>query len=414
MVKPLSLYVHIPFCVHHCAYCDFNTYVEELQSPLVAQTVEAICRDLASASQERYEGVSLGERPLTTVYFGGGTPTFLLPQQIAHIAQTIRDHYSLQCAHTAGGTGLNPTEQRIGFQGVEMSCETNPTTSDAEKFVLLRELGFNRLSIGVQAFSNALLCALDRFHTVSEAEKAYAAARTAGFSNVNLDLMFGLPNQTLSEWKGTLERAISLQPEHLSLYNLTLEPGTRFERLHAAGRLPLPDEEVQLAMYEHAIARLNEAGYRHYEVSNFALPGFFCRHNLVYWRNEEYLGIGPGAVSFLNGRRWKRERLPRRYVQKVRAGEDLCVEEERPTNAQAFEETIMLGLRLREGISLSALVERFGIDPRVRYHGSLLRLVHQGLLEIVADRLRLTHAGLLLTDTVLVELLAGGVCSETP
>lgn len=388
MTKPLSLYVHIPFCVHHCAYCDFNTYVEPAQSALIEETVEAIGLDIAKASQERIGGKPLSDRPLATVYFGGGTPTFLSIELLTELMETIRSHFPL-------------------LPDAEISSEANPTSADVAKFAAMHALGFNRISIGVQAFDNALLTALDRFHTTAEAVHAYRAAREAGFTNVNLDLMFGLPKQTLPLWQASLEQAIQLAPEHLSLYALTIEPGTRFERLSVGGRLVLPDDDTVVAMYEYAQLRLSQAGYVHYEISNFSLPGSACHHNLVYWHNEEYLGVGPGAVSYVGGRRWKRERLPKRYVQKVKKGEDLCVEEECLAPPQALDETLLLGLRLRAGVSLNALRDRFGLDPLARYRRGIEKLVQQGLLEWNDDMLRVSTKGLPLTDSVIVELLAG-------
>lgn len=384
--RPLALYIHIPFCAKHCAYCDFNTYVEKAQSAIVQATGEAICRDIARTAQEEVEGTPLGSCPVPTIFFGGGTPTFLNGEQLARILQTVRDCFAVA-------------------PDAEVSSEANPGSSDAEKFAAMRAAGFNRLSVGVQAFDDELLVTLDRFHTAGEAERALTAAREAGFSNLSLDLMFGLPKQTPRHWRTTLERALALQTEHLSLYALTLEPGTRFERLHAGGKLALPDEDIELAMYEESIATLTAAGYAHYEVSNFARPGFRCRHNQVYWRNEEYLGFGPGAVSYVAGRRWKRERLPARYVQKVAAEADLTVESECLDAAGALGETMLLGLRLRDGLSVPRVRERFGIDPRVHFAPQIARLTERGLLVVDGDTLRLTHPGLLLANTVLSEFL---------
>ncbi len=259
--------------------------------------------------------------------------------------------------------------------------------------------------MGVQSFDDTLLVALDRFHTAGEAERALTAARAAGFANLSLDLMFGLPRQTLPLWHATLERALALQTEHLSLYALTLEPGTRFERLYAGGKLDLPDEEAELAMYEQSIERLTAAGYEHYEVSNFARPGFCSRHNQVYWRNEEYLGVGPGAVSYVAGRRWKRERLPARYIQKIQAGADLSLESECLDAEGALGETMMLGLRLRDGLPLQRIRDRFGIDPLVHFAPQIARFSANGLLVLADDTLRLTHRGLLLANEVLSAFL---------
>jgi len=382
-LNPLALYVHVPFCTRHCAYCDFNVVVERAGSALIPRTVEAICQDIRQSAPELQ---SAGPRRVETVFFGGGTPTFLTGEQLAAILQAIRDNFDV------------PPD-------AEISSEANPGSSDAEKFAAMRAEGFNRLSIGVQAFDDQLLARLDRLHSTADAEKAAAAARAAGFSNLSLDLMFGLPGQSLDLWRQSLDRALALETQHLSLYALTLEPGTRFERLHRGGKLELPDEDSELAMYEEAIARLTAAGFEHYEVSNFARPGFRSRHNQFYWHNAEYLGVGPGAVSYLNGRRWKRERLPRRYADKVEAGADLSVESEQLDAAGALGETMMLGLRLREGIALSEIRSRFHIDPLRHFARQIDDLFRRGLLLVETDRLRLTHAGLLLANTVLTEFL---------
>ncbi len=323
---------------------------------------------------------------METVFFGGGTPTFLNGGKLSEILQAIRDNFDVA-------------------SDAEISSEANPGSSDAEKFAAMRVAGFNRLSVGVQSFDDALLMGLGRLHTAAEAETAVAVARSAGFKNLSLDLMFGLPGQTRDHWRKSLDRALASRTEHLSLYALTLEPGTRFERLHRGGKLDLPNEDDELAMYEEAIARLTDAGYEHYEVSNFALPGYRSRHNQVYWRNGEYLGIGPGAVSYLNGRRWKRERLPNRYAAKVEADENLCVESERLDPAGALGETMMLGLRLLDGIPLADLRMRFAIEPLNVYGAQIERLTRRGLLFIANDHLKLTHTGLLLANTVLSEFL---------
>ena len=381
-VSPLAIYIHIPFCARHCAYCDFNVTVERQKSPLVQATVEAICADIARAAQEQETGVALSARPIHTIFFGGGTPTFLSGVQLAQILQRVRDHFTV-------------------LPNAEISSEANPGSSDAEKFALMRSAGFNRLSIGVQSFNDRLLVALDRTHTAGEAERAFAAARAAGFVNLNLDLMFALPGQTITLWEETLQRALALGTEHLSLYALTLEPGTRFERLHAGGKLDLPGEDAELEMYERSIRILTDAGYDHYEVSNFARPGCRSQHNQVYWRNEDYLGVGPGAVSYLGGRRWKRERLPARYNRKVAEGMDLSVESECMDSDTALGETMMLGLRLRDGLPLERVRQRFHLDPLTHFAPQIARLVARGLLIIEGDTLRLTHRGMLLANDAL-------------
>jgi oxygen-independent coproporphyrinogen-3 oxidase len=381
--NPLAVYVHIPFCAKHCAYCDFNVVVERAESALIPRTVEAICRDIEQSAPQL---LGAGPRQVETVFFGGGTPTFLTGDQLSGILKTIRDNFDVAL-------------------DVEISSEANPGSSDTGKFAAMRAAGFNRLSIGVQAFDDRLLARLDRVHSTADAESAVSAARAAGFSNLSLDLMFGLPGQTLELWRQSLDRALACRTEHLSLYGLSLEPGTRFERLHRGGKLELPDEDSELAMYEEAITRLSGAGLEHYEVSNFARPGFRSRHNQVYWHNAEYLGVGPGAVSYLNGRRWKRERLPQCYADKVDAGADLAVESEHLDAAGALGETMMLGLRLREGIALSEIRSRFDVDPEQTFARQIKDLSRRGLLVLKEGCLRLTHSGLLLANTVFSEFL---------
>lgn len=385
--RPVAVYVHIPFCAHHCAYCDFNTYVEPRANPLIDQTVDAICADICRTAAEICAAEPQRPPCAPTVFFGGGTPTFLTAEQLARILAAVRT--------------------RLGVAaGAEITSEANPESCELERLRGMRDAGFNRLSIGVQALSDDLLRALDRTHGAAEADRAVQSARQAGFENVSIDLMFRLPGQTATLWETTLGRALALEPEHISIYALTLEPGTRFERLRAGGKLDLPDEECELAMYERCIARLAAAGYEQYEVSNFARPGFRSRHNQVYWRNEDYLGFGPGAVSYIAGRRWKRERLPRRYVARVHAGEDLTVEEESLRPDAALGETIMLGLRLRDGIDLPRIEARFSVDVRARYAAQIASLAKQGLLECDDATLRLTHRGLLVADMVAAEFLA--------
>ena len=381
--NPLAVYVHIPFCAKHCAYCDFNVVVERAGSALVPETVEAIRRDVERSAQALQQNEP---RRVETVFFGGGTPTYLTGVQLGAILQTIRDRFEVA-------------------PDAEVSSEANPGSSDVEKFAEMRAGGFNRLSVGVQAFDDALLLRLDRLHSASEAEKAIVAARSAGFSNLSLDLMFGLPGQTLDLWRQSLDRALQCETEHLSLYALSLEPGTRFERMHRGGKLDLPDEDSELAMYEEAIVRLTAAGFEHYEVSNFARPGFRSRHNQVYWHNGEYLGVGPGAVSYLEGRRWKRERLPKRYAEKVATGADLSVESEHLDAAGTLGETMMLGLRLLDGISLSEVAARFNVDPLQVFAAQIADLSRRGLVLLEGDNLRLTHSGLLLANSVLGEFL---------
>jgi len=357
--------------------------VEQAQNKIVPETVDAICKDII---QSATASPGFPSRKIGSIFFGGGTPTFLSVEQLGSILAAIQTCFDFDT-------------------DIEIASEANPGSSDVHKFSAMRELGFNRLSIGVQAFDDDLLRRLDRVHTSADADRAILAARGAGFANLSLDLMFGLPGQTAALWRDSLDHALSHGTDHLSLYALTLEPGTRFERLHRGGKLELPSEESELEMYEDAIGRLTAAQFQHYEVSNFARPGKRSRHNLVYWHNGEYLGVGPGAVSYLDGRRWKREPLPRRYCAKVAAGQDLCIESEQLDEAGALGETMMLGLRLLDGIDLSRVAARFHVDPLQIFEDQIETLQHRGLITLAGDNLRLTHSGLLLANTVLSEFL---------
>jgi len=298
MEGPLSLYVHIPFCELKCSYCDFNSYagLEELMAPYVE----------ALAVEARLWSRLLGRPPVGTLFLGGGTPSLLPLPMLGRLLEALRDAFPFR-------------------PDCETTLEANPGTVDAEYLRGLVALGVDRLSLGVQSFHDDELRALDRLHSASEAEEAYRQARRAGFRSVNLDLIYGLPGQPLERWQATLERAIALGPDHLSLYALTVEEGTKLAHDVARGVAPAPDPDVQADMYEWSSERLAAAGYEHYEISNWARPGHRCRHNLAYWQCRPYLGLGAGAHSCLPwGDGWCRfwdVYSPRRYIQAV---EEAC------------------------------------------------------------------------------------------
>jgi len=265
---PLAIYVHTPFCPSKCGYCDFNSYA--MSGEIMERTTRAICAEI--------ERSPIRGRPAKTIFFGGGTPTFLETHQLLRILETVLE------AHPP-------------IDGCEITSEANPGTVDAAKFKDMRAAGFNRISLGAQSFAEDDLVTLGRVHKAGEIERAVESARTAGFDNLNLDLMFALPNQSRHGWESNLDRAINLDPEHLSLYCLTIEPNTAFHKLAHKGILPLPDEEQQAEMYDQTLAKVQGHGFNLYEISNYAKPGRECQHNLCYWRAEEYAGYGPGAVG---------------------------------------------------------------------------------------------------------------------
>lgn len=385
-MPPLGLYIHIPFCVKKCWYCDFASQADKFE--LIHQYVEALGRELAFYDKR---GLFRRYTPVTA-YVGGGTPS-LLSNELARIAAAYRE-----LLHWDALT--------------EKSLEVNPGAVTDEQLCRLYDAGFNRVSIGAQSFGDDELRALGRIHTPDHALACFYQAREAGFRNISLDFMFGIPDSTLDRWEMSLRRAIDLGPEHISMYNLTIEPGTPFGELQRQGRLRLPDEDTQLAMYEHGIQRLTEAGYEHYEISNFARPGYRCRHNEIYWRNEDYLGLGAAAHSYVQPRRYWNTPDVVAYI--VGSVEDVAEEARYPATVSGEEalelparmgETIMMNLRLREGVNLAAFETRFGVRLESRYAEVIERLMATDLVELTDSHLRLRPRGLYLSNSVFQEFI---------
>ncbi len=377
---PIGCYVHIPFCVRKCAYCDFNSY-SGYTGAQVARYVAALEREIGSGPPvpTRQE-----EAPVDTVFFGGGTPTAIPAQDEARLLRAVLD-------------ALPVTDD------VETTTEANPGTMDVAQLGVLREAGFNRISFGIQSFDAGLLQTMDRVHSAEEAKGALRAARSVGFGNVSLDLMYGLPRQTLAQWVDSLDQALALGPDHLSLYSLIVEEGTGFYTLQRKGRLPLPSDDLAADMFALAQQKTAEAGYGQYEIANFAKPGRESRHNLHYWRNEPYHGFGCGAASYLNGVRRMIVKAPAKYADAVERGVDLTLTSETLTWEETMAETMMLGLRLTsEGVSRSRFAARFGVDPCVVFASEVETFTRRGLLEVCGDALRLTPGGVFLASEVMV------------
>jgi oxygen-independent coproporphyrinogen-3 oxidase len=401
----LSLYIHIPFCTLKCSYCDFNSYagIEGLMRPFV----DALCEEM------RLWAPFMADSRVETVFFGGGTPSLLPLDEVERIISAWREAFETD-------------------SDAEVSFEANPGTVDREYLRRLRSLGVNRVSFGVQSFHDDELRALDRIHSAAEAEEAYRWAREAGFERINLDLIYGLPERLMDRWQSTLEEAIALAPEHLSLYALTVEEGTKLAHDIERGRSPAPDGDMQAAMYEWSCERLASVGYEHYEISNWCRPGEECRHNLVYWRNGEWLGLGPGAHSHLRGHeqgvrtqgfRFADVYSPKQYIERVNEagarpaarpgdlraildsmGQVAFVEEQ--TAEMETADTAILGLRLNEGLDVDEFSRRFGRSLEEVYGPVLVETASFGLLERVNGRVRLTERGRLLANEVFVRLLA--------
>ncbi len=395
-----SLYIHVPFCLHRCGYCDFNTYAG-LQRLIPAYT-EAVCKELKYISE-----TATNRLHIHTIYFGGGTPSLLSPKQLEDILRTAKECFDLAPAP-------------------EISLEANPGTVSREFLKQICELGINRISLGMQSAHATELALLERQHTEKDVVRAVEWARDAGIRNLNLDLIFGLPGQDLQAWLASLEAALSLQPEHLSLYALTLEHGTPLQHKVASGRLPEPDSDVAADMYEAARDRLREAGFTHYEISNWARAKaggevYSCLHNLQYWRTLPYLGVGAGAHGFINHMRTVNVATPNAYIGRLgRTNQNTNPSLQFPNTPATVEmspisqeseigEMMMMGLRLmEEGISSLEFEKRYGMSLQARFGSQIERLVSIGLLEWAgeqADQLRLTMRGQLLGNHVFAEFI---------
>jgi oxygen-independent coproporphyrinogen-3 oxidase len=358
--------VHVPFCLTRCGYCDFNAHagLDELKSPYV----EALQREADTTAGE-WTGV-----PFASIFLGGGTPTTLPALAIERLLGHLRDRFDVDPA-------------------AEVTCEANPDTVDQRSLAELRTAGITRLSLGVQSFDTHTLAALERIHSADSARRAYAEARAAGFDDVNLDLIYGADGEALEGWRRTLEEAVALGPEHLACYALTIEPGTPLGAKVAAGIVPAPDPDLQAAMFELTCERLADAGYRHYEVSNWALPGRESVHNLGYWEGRPYLGLGAGAHSYRDRRRWWNVRPPARYIELAGSGGTPVAGEERLTEEQARLERIFLGIRSADGLPATEVPQ-----PAARM------LVERGLASLSRERFVLTERGMLLANEAVLAL----------
>lgn len=383
----VGVYVHIPFCQKKCLYCDFNSYSGK--DSLRAAYVEALCREMALAPASAAQAGE--ELRAATLYIGGGTPSLLAPGQLASVLTAARKHL-----------GWDDT--------LETTIEANPGTIDLARARALRHLGINRLSLGFQSLDDRLLRRLGRIHRAKDALAAYAACRSAGFDNVNVDLMFALPGQSHEDWTDTLSRVIELAPEHLSLYPLAIEEGTPFSRLFAEGRLVAPDDDEAAAMYESAARMLASAGYEQYEISNWALGQnrFRCRHNVTYWLNHPYLGFGAGAHSWAGGRRYSNHLGPQEYIDRVGRGESPLNQAEDIGLDLEMKETVILGLRLVDGIGRREFAERFSRTLDQVFGSVIVQLAEDGLLLASHDRLALTSRGRLLANEAFVAVISVG------
>jgi len=396
-VAPLHLYVHIPFCVHKCPYCDFNSHVR--QSPPWSTYQQALLRELSYwSAQPQYAG-----RPIQTIFFGGGTPSLAPPSLIRAVLDATGQLFEIN-------------------RHAEITLEANPGTAEAERFADYRDAGVNRLSMGVQSFDDKELKWLERIHSGHEAIVAYNMARNAGFEQINLDLMYGLPDQSIETWMHHLEQVVSLAPGHISCYQLTVEPHTQLAVRHKQTPLHLPGEDLSLSFLVQTRERLAEAGYTAYEISNFSKPGMHCRHNDAYWQYHDYIGIGAGAAGkwdICEGDtpddgiiRYSNVRSPETYIKSASDTGSTINSREQLSAPQAAAESVWLGLRRTNGISHEWFKARFGASPEILFADVLSSWKKNGCLNVTSKRLNLTEKGLGLADSIAASVLQTAVQKE--
>ena len=399
-MNSLGLYLQIPFCASKCSFCNFNSGV--FPSTLLDPYTESLCREIEQREIFDVEhGILPPSRnlPVDTLYFGGGTPALLGPRRLGCILDLLRRSFHWD-------------------REPEITMEMTPGSASKVEICRYAAWGLNRLSIGAQTFDPAGLRVLGRLHDVAGTHRTFDLARSSGMKNISLDLILGLPHHTLDSWKQTLDELLDLRPEHISLYLFEIDSQSRLgrevlaggTRFHAAA---LPEEELWVDSYWEAQRRITGAGYEHYEISNFALPGFRSRHNLKYWQCQPYLGFGSGAHSFHAGFRWANETSPETYIEKVGRGESPRTECHVLTTRETLEESLFLGLRQRGGVSLASIRDQMGLDPSEVFSDTFRRLQAWGMIERVEGRVRLTDRALLISNEVFQEFVSLSDNSDT-
>lgn len=368
----LGIYVHIPFCIKKCIYCDFVSYPNKLkeQNLYTDKVIEEI-----EERKERFQ-----KYDVTTIYFGGGTPSCLDSANIIRILNKIYEVIGI-------------TNSNKNYKEIETTIEVNPGTTTKQKLKEYKEAGFNRLSIGLQSSNNEILKMLGRIHTFENFMQTYKEAREVGFGNINVDIMIGLPNQTVQDIKETIEKVLKLKPEHISAYSLILEENTKMTQLVEQGILQLPDEEMERREYWYMKNKLELAGYKHYEISNFAKPSMESKHNVNCWNQKEYLGFGVAAHSYENKIRYSNTINLDEYLQTPNISEHKIVQEKQD-KIEEEKEFMLLGLRKIEGISVQKFKEKFGENPIYLFRQELEKLVQEDLIEVDLDQIKLTNKGL--------------------
>jgi len=377
-MKPMGIYIHIPFCAKKCEYCDFVSY--DKKEDKIDEYMECLIKEIQSVGIQNKQDVEEGKDELLeiqTIYIGGGTPSFLKEEKIEQIMNTVKENYAIA-------------------QNCEITIEVNPGTVTKEKLYKYFDLGINRISIGLQSIQEHVLRTIGRIHDYETFEQTYQLARNCGFQNINVDLMIGLPKQNLSDVQKSIEQVVKIKPEHISVYSLILEEGTRLKRRIEEGELSLPKEDVERKEYWTVKNMLEEAGFIHYEISNFAKPGKESKHNLDCWEQKEYLGFGVGAHSYTDGIRYSNTASVDMYISNIKENkpENNFIFHEKQDDEAKKKEYMLLGLRKIRGVEISKFKEKFGENPVFYYHMELDQLVRDELVEVEDDQIYLTNRGI--------------------
>lgn len=388
MKKEFGLYIHIPFCRQKCFYCDFPSFAGREKK--IDRYLQALEQEFALLRQRLYQKDNVRDTESKfaprTIYIGGGTPTALNANQMKKLLEIVLKYV-------------------VVAEAEEFTVEMNPGTVDREKLLLLQQAGVNRLSVGVQSFDDNCLQKIGRIHTAQEAVDTIELAHNLGFDNISLDLIYGLPQQNMEILTKSVERALTLPVQHISIYGLQLEEGTAFHRMEALGKLQLPADELVEAMHDYIVEKLPEAGYQRYEISNYALPGYESKHNLAYWQDVDYLGLGSGAHSYWQGTRYENPRGIDDYISAMEAGKLPAIVEEQVDRQAHMEEFCFLGLRTAAGIDKNLFQQKFGVDLFMVYGRTIEKLVAQDLLQHTAKGIALTPLGMKYGNQVFAEFL---------
>ncbi|MFL0251195.1 radical SAM family heme chaperone HemW [Clostridium neuense] len=373
-MENLGLYIHIPFCKRKCLYCDFPSYC----------SMENYMIDYARALCIEMENKCKGKK-FSTIFIGGGTPSYLSMEAWKILKETL-------CK-------INK------YEDCEFTVECNPGSFDRDKLEIIRSAGANRISIGLQACQDELLESLGRIHNFSGFLKGFEMARDIGFENINIDLMFAIPKQSFNQWKETLETVNILKPEHISCYSLIVEEGTPFYKMNEEGKLVLPEEEVEVKMYNFTVEFLKKNGYKQYEISNFSKENKECKHNLIYWSMDEYIGCGASAHSYFNGIRNKNEDNVKRYIEKILSGLDASIEKHKNCKEENMEEFMFLGLRKTDGIRISDFKNRYNINIFDIYGSVIRKYESLGLIKIQSDKIFLTEEAVHISNSIMSDFI---------